>query len=173
MILKIIGSIIVITASSFIGVFISKDCSKRPLQLKLLQSLIQMLENEIRFLSNYIPDAFKRISESVDNPVTEFFRATIDNLNNDSGLNASQAWEMAISSNIYKTALNREDRDILINFGKMLGNSDIEGQIKNIGFVLHQLSLQEKKAEENKKKNETLYKTLGFLGGIAVVLILI
>ena len=173
MILKIIGSIIVVTASSFIGCFLSKDCSKRPLQLKILQGLIQMLENEIRFLSSYIPDAFKRIYESVDSPAAEFFKATIENLNNDSSLNASQAWEMAISKNIYKTALNGEDRDTLVNFGKMLGNSDLEGQIKNIEFVLHQLSLQEKKAEETKRKNETLYKTLGFLGGIAVVLVLI
>lgn len=173
MILKIIGSIIVVTSSSLIGYLVSKDCSKRPLQLRILQNMIQMLENEIRFLSSYIPDAFKRISESVDNPVAEFFIAAFGNLNNDSSLNASQAWEMAISSNIHKTALNREDRDILINFGKMLGNSDLEGQLKNIGFVLNQLCLQEKKAEENKKKNETLYKTLGFLGGIAVVLVLI
>jgi len=173
MTIKIIGSIIVVAASSFIGFFISKDCSKRPLQLRILQGLMQMLENEIRFLSSYIPDAFKRIYESVDNPVAEFFKATIENLNDDSGLNASQAWEMAISNNIFKTALNGEDRDILVSFGKMLGNSDIEGQIKNIGFILHQLNLQEKKAEENKRKNETLFKTLGFLGGIAVVLILI
>ena len=77
-----------------------------------------MLENEIRFLSSYIPDAFKRIYESVDSPVAEFFKATIENLNNDSSLNASQAWEMAISKNIYKTALNGEDRDTLVNFEK-------------------------------------------------------
>lgn len=171
--LKIIGSIMVISASSFIGYFISGDCSKRPVQLRDLQGMIRMLENEIRFLSSYIPEAFERIYKSVDSPVKDFFKATVENLKNDSSLNASCAWEMAITENIHKTALNEEDRDILLAFGKMLGNSDIEGQIKNTGFVLHQLSLQEKKAEENKKRNETLYKTLGLLGGIAAVLVLI
>lgn len=173
MILKIIGGIIVVISSSFIGCYISKDCSKRPLQLRVLQGLIQVLENEIRFLSSYIPDAFKRIYKLADSPVTIFFTATVTNLEIDSSLSASQAWEMAISGNIYKTALNKEDMEILINFGSMLGNSDLEGQIKNIRFVLNQLNMQEKKAEENKRKNETLYKTLGFLGGLAVVLVLI
>jgi stage III sporulation protein AB len=171
MILKILGSIIIITASSFIGYYLSFNCSKRPLQLKTLQGLIKVLENEIRFLSSYIPDAFKRIYKSVDSPVAEFFKGTVENLNSDKGLNASQAWEMSISKNIFKTALNKEDKEILISFGKMLGNSDLEGQIKNIGFILNQLDQQEKKAEEIKKKNETLYRALGFLGGVAIILL--
>lgn len=158
MILKVIGSIIVITVSSFVGYFMSKDCSKRPLQLRALQGLIQMLESEIRFLSSYIPDAFERIYKLDDSPVTGFFVATIKNLKNDSSLSASQAWEMAISSNIYKTALNTEDMQILINFGNMLGNSDIEGQVKNISFVLTQLSIQEKKLKSLKEKTKNYIK---------------
>ena len=173
MILKIIGSIMVISASSFIGYFLSGDCSKRPVQLRILQDMIRMLENEIKFLSSYISEAFERICSSIDSPVKEFFKATVEKLKNEPGMNASHAWEMAITENMHKTALNAEDKDILLAFGKMLGNSDTEGQVKNIEFLLHQLNLQEKKAEENKRKNENLYKTLGLLGGIAAVLILI
>lgn len=173
MVLKMIGSIMVIISSSILGYLLSEDCSKRPLQLKTLQNMIQMLENEIRFLSSCIPDAFKRIGQSTDDPVAYFFIASCEYLTNDSGLNASKSWEMAVENNIWNTALNKEDKGILINFGRMLGNSDSEGQIKNIRLLLEQLSLQEEKAEENKKKNETLYKTIGFLGGIATVLALI
>lgn len=173
MILKIIGSIMVISASVFIGYYMSGDCSQRPVQLRVLQDMLRMLENEIKFFSTYIPDAFEKICSSIDNPVREFFVSTAEKLKKEPGINASLAWEKAIRDNMCKTALNEEDRDILLSFGKMLGNSDAEGQMKNIGYMLQQLKMQEKKAEEDKRKNENLYRILGILGGITVVLFLI
>jgi len=141
--------------------------------LRILQDMIRMLENEIKFFSTYISDAFRKICSSIDSPVKEFFMSTVEKLEKEQGINASLAWEMAVRENIGKTALNAEDMDVLLAFGKMLGNSDLEGQLKNTGFLLQQLGLQEKKAEEKKKKNERLYRTLGLLGGIATVVVLI
>lgn len=173
MILKLIGSVMVISASSLAGYLVARDCSRRPGQLRDLQIMIRMLENEIKFLSSFIPDAFERICRWMDSPVKVFFEAALEKIKSDPGINLSSAWETAVMENVDKTALNAEDRDIVLAFGKMLGNSDLEGQMKNIEFTLQQLSLQERKAEENKKKNEKLYKTLGFLGGLATVIVLI
>lgn len=172
MLFKIIGGALVILASSFLGYFFSRDCASRPNQLRDLQGLLQMFENEISFLSNLLVDAFRKIYRSSRSDVALFFKDTINNLTLDSGLGASNAWTKAIKENIKKTALNKEDEEILISFGELLGNSDLEGQIKNIKLTLNQLKLQEQKAEENKKKNEAMYRTLGVLGGLAVVIVL-
>ncbi|HHV96210.1 MAG TPA: stage III sporulation protein AB [Clostridiaceae bacterium] len=173
MLLKIIGSILVIGGSCVIGFTLSSAYSKRPVQLKILQSLIQMLGNEIRFMSSIITDAFERIGRSIDNPVASFFTNALEYLNNEESINIAQAWERAIYENMGKTALNKEDAEILISFGKMLGNSDIQGQLKNIEYTLQQLNLQQLKAEEAMKKYETMYKTLGILGGALAVILLI
>lgn len=171
MLFKIIGSCIVIIASSTLGFALARDCSRRPNELRLLQAMLQMLENEIAFMSNYLSVAFQNISESIKNPVSEIFSNTVVNLK-EYNMNASEAWTLAVEEMKSKISLNREDKEILISFGKMLGNSDSEGQIKNIRLTLNQLKLQEQKAEESKKKNETMYRTLGILGGIALVIIL-
>ena len=173
MLLKIIGIILVIGGSCVIGFTLSSTYSKRPVQLKILQSLIQMLRNEIRFMSSIITDAFERIGRSIDNPVASFFTNALEYLNNEESINIAQAWERAIYENMGKTALNKEDAEILISFGKMLGNSDIQGQLKNIEYTLQQLNLQQLKAEEAMKKYETMYKTLGILGGALAVILLI
>ena len=68
--------------------------------------------------------------------------------------------------------MNSEDEEILISFGKLLGSSDTEGQIKNIRLTLNQLKMQEEKAEELRKKNESMYRNLGVLGGLAIIIIL-
>ncbi|MCX8129018.1 MAG: stage III sporulation protein SpoIIIAB [Clostridia bacterium] len=173
MILKVIGSLIIILASSFLGYSFSRDCSKRPQELRALQTMLKMFENEIIFLSNILSDAFEKISRSNKSQAADFFRNTVEILKNEKSLNASDAWEKAVKNSIGKTSLNREDEEILVSFGRMLGSSDVEGQIKNIEMTVNQLKLQEYKAEEAKKKYETLYKTLGVLGGLTIVIVLV
>lgn len=173
MLLKLTGSLMVIAASCFLGFFLSKDCSKRPGELRTLQGLLQMLENEMCFLSNLLADSFDKIIKSSDSIVTVFFEDTINYLKNNESLNASEAWESAVRSNIKRTSLKKEDEEIIVSFGKMLGASDLEGQVKNIRLTLNQLKMQEQKAEESKKKNESMYRSLGILSGLAIVIILI
>lgn len=172
MLFKIIGSLIVLISSSLLGYTYSQRCSKRPRELRTLQGMLQIFENEISFLSNVLVDAFTRIYRCNDSSVSLFFKSTVDNLRGDKGLNASEAWTNAIKDNIHRTSLNREDEEILISFGKMLGSSDLEGQIKNIRITVNQLNLQEQKAEAHREKNETMYRNLGILGGLAIIIIL-
>ena len=173
MIIKIIGSILIISSSSFIGLLLSFDCIKRPNEIRMLQSMFHILLNEICFLSNLLKDAFDKVTIRNKSPVAVFFKDTIKNLDSNNNLTASMAWELAIINNIKKTALNKEDGEILISFGKMLGTSDIEGQIKSINLLLEQLKLQEKKAEQKKQKNSSMYRNLGILGGLTIIIILL
>jgi len=173
MVLKILGGIMVLVSSTFLGFVLSRDCARRPQELRELQRLFQMFENEVLYLSNLLSDAFENIAKSTDNEVGVFFRSALKNLNSWNGITASAVWEKAVKENIKFTALNKEDEQILISFGKMLGNSDMEGQLKNIRLTISQLKMQEQKAEEIRNKSEAMYKRLGFLGGAALVLIFI
>jgi stage III sporulation protein AB len=173
MILKIIGSIIVLFSSGFLGNILSSDCRNRPQQLRELQALLAMLENRITYLSDVLVEAFETIIRTSKSRTTVFFEDTIQKLAANRNINAAEAWEAAVRENIKKTSLNREDEEMLVSFGKILGGSDLDGQVKNIRLTLEQLRLQERKAEESRAKNEGMYKSLGVLGGIAVVIVLI
>jgi len=173
MIFKIIGSIIVILSCSFIGMILSRDCAKRPAQLRELQGSLHMLENQICYLCEVIIDAFEKISRVGGTQTGIFFTRTIEILREEKTISAADAWELAVSQCIGRTSLNSEDREILLAFGKLLGNTDVEGQIRNIRLTLEQLKLQEQKAETSRKKNEGMYRSLGVLGGLAVVTLLL
>ena len=54
----------------------------------------------------------------------------------------------------------------------MLGQTDVEGQISEIEVTENFLNMQIEKAEEDKKKNQKLYKTLGVTIGLVFVIIL-
>jgi len=174
MFLKIIGCAAVLLSSTFTGYMLSRQCSKRPQDLRDLQSMLYMLENEIGCLVNVLPDAFEKISRCRKNSsVSVIFGQTSEFLREKGSCTASQAWDRAVTENIAGTALNEEDKEILLSFGKMLGNSGLEGQIKNIRLTIKQLEVQEKKAEAVRLKNERMYRSLGVLGGLAIVLVFI
>ncbi len=172
MLFKIAGSFVVILSCSFLGFILSRDCSRRPLQLRELQTLFQMFENQISYLSDVLIEAFERVSR-VGGEMGLIFGKAAEILKNEDAQCAANAWEQAVRQCIRRTALNREDEEVLAGFGKMLGSTDLDGQIKNIRLTMEALRMQEKKAEESRIKNETMYKSLGILGGIAVVIVLL
>ena len=171
LILKLIASAIILSSCAIIGFSLARDCAKRPVVLRELQAALQMLENEISFMSNLLQDAFIRIAEAINTQSSVIFTTAAENLGI-LGTQASEAWEKSIKQHAHQLGLKSEDISILISFGKMLGNSDTFGQVNNIRLASAQLKLQQQKAEDMKKKNEKMYKSLGVLGGMAVIVIL-
>ena len=84
--------------------------------------------------------------------------------------NAGEAWKQAIQN--IDSNFNREDKEILKSFSKLLGKTSIEGQLTEIELTSEFLDTQIKKAELERNKNEKLYKTLGFVGGLGLIIIL-
>jgi stage III sporulation protein AB len=107
MLLKIAGSFIVILSCSFLGYILSTDCRKRPQQLRELQSMLQMFENQISYLSDVITEAFDRICRIGGGDTCIFFSRTVELLRERQAKGASEAWERAVRDNIKKTALKQ------------------------------------------------------------------
>jgi stage III sporulation protein AB len=172
MLLKILGSLIVVAGCSLLGYVFSRDCVRRPQQLRELQNLLQIFENHITYLSMPLIEAFTLVGQAGGTEAAILFKLAAEKLSQKSCFSASEAWEAAVKEGRKHTALNHEDESILLIFGRMLGSSDLEGQLKNIELAKTQLKMQEQKAEDNRKKNEKMYKGLGVLGGLAIVIIL-
>ena len=54
-----------------------------------------------------------------------------------------------------------------------MGQTDVEGQVSEIEVTQKFLDMQIEEAEEEKKKNQKMYKTLGIVFGLVFVIILI
>ena len=84
---------------------------------------------------------------------------------------AEEAWEKAIDISVLN--ITKEDRELLKNFGNLLGKTDIEGQLNQVELTTNFLDEQIKLAEKEKIKNEKLYRTLGMTIGLGIVIVLI
>ena len=100
--------------------------------------------------------------------IGEIFHNSSKAMENES---AGVSWEKAVDES--NNNFTKEDKDIIKGLAKMLGKTDIDGQVSEIKLTCKFLDVQIKDAENEKLKNEKLYKTLGATIGLALVIILI
>ena len=170
--MKMLGSSMIIAATSWIGFQIAHQYQQRPLQLREIQSSFQMLETEISYGLTPLPRALERVAKLHQGIVGDLFAQTRANLAASPGITVRDAWSEAIQKLSNRLALKSSDREILINFGSTLGISDRTDQVKHLKLAMAQLANAEIKAWDDKEKNERMYKSLGLLGGLAIVILL-
>lgn len=172
MLLKLLGGALVIISCSMIGFLMAGAYQVRPEILRNLQAALSMLETEISYSHSPLPDALKNIAKRCDREISGLFLKTMKYISTRSGLTACEAWEKALEDFNMNSYLKPADLEILSAFGKYLGSTDTDDQIKNIKLTLANLKQQELIAIEERQKNEKLWKYLGVLSGIMVFLLL-
>lgn len=168
LIIKCIILSLILGISATIGVTIAQKYKKRELELKEIKTALNMFKSKIKYTYEPIPDTFMDVSKNFSCNISNIFRTASEKMKEES---AGDAWNSAIDSTY--TNMNTEDKNVLKSLSKMLGKTDLEGQLKEIELTDNFLNYQIEKAENERQKNEKLYKTLGIVTGIGFVIILI
>ena len=166
-IIKTILLISIFSGSLYIGILISKKYSNREKELIEIQNSLNMLEAKIKFTYEPLQDIFKEIAKTLNNNIGEIFEKAQNDI---STLGTGQAWNKAIDES--NTDLIEEDKTLLKNLGRLIGKTDIEGQISEINLLKQLIGNQTDKAKREREKNEKMYKTLGGIIGMAIVIII-
>jgi stage III sporulation protein AB len=173
MILKVIGGILILTACGLLGIAVANRYSLRPKNIRRFRSSVQMLETEIIYGCTPLPQAFGNISTKVEGPLKKFYSMISDDLLRGVSYSLDEVWSRAVQILIMDTSLSNADSELIVNFGKVLGSSDREDQKKHFELFYLQLKQNEEVADEERNKNEKMYKTLGFLSGLVIFILLV
>lgn len=159
----LIGIIII---SSYIGILKSKTYENRLIELNQFQNALVMFKSKIEFTYEPLKNIFEDISKVIYSKEDNIFKKTIQKEEN-----IYDAWSNAIDES--KTFMTSEDKEIIRMMGKLLGKTDIKGQVNEILLTESLIKKQIEKAEYEKNKNVKLYKTMGVVLGIGICIILI
>ena len=167
-IIKLLVLSLVFASCLYMGILVSKKYSGRVKELKDMKNALNMLETKIKYTYEALPEIFEEISKQITGEIGQIFRNSAKKMQVKS---AGDAWNESID--LANTNMNIEDKAILKTLGKLLGKTDAEGQISEIKLVSNFLDTQMKAAERERNKNEKMYKTLGGIVGLTIVIILI
>ena len=166
--IKVFDIVLIIIVCSYIGINKAKRFSIRVTKLRDLKSGFNIFKTKLEFTYEPIKEIFSEISKIVYSENNNIFKSYVSNLEND---NFEDAWNLAVAENSLE--YTKEDIEIINGFGKLLGKTDIKGQINEIEIADKFLDKQILEAEEIRKKNDKLYKSLGIIIGIGISIILI
>ena len=167
-IIKFIILLVILGISIYIGILVSKKYVNREKELKEFKNALSILGTQIKFTYEPLPIIFKQIGEITKGNTGNIFTNAYKQMGK---YTASKAWENAVEES--NGSLKKEDKDVIKRLSNLLGQVDVEGQLKEIALVDNFLNTQIEKAEEERKKNERLYRILGTTIGMAIVIILV
>ncbi|WP_026689308.1 stage III sporulation protein SpoIIIAB [Alteribacter aurantiacus] len=170
--MKLLGILLVIAATTGIGWEWSRRLRLRTKQLKDIRIALEALETEMVYGLTPLKEACNSVAKQVRDPIRLLFSTFSETLGREEKL-ASKVWCETIAKTKKNVEFKQGEWDVLLQFGQTLGLQDLENQRKHLRLALKYLEQQENDARENQKKHESMYKSLGFLGGILIALMMI
>ncbi len=171
--IKMIFNSLILILSSIIGFSLGNIYSKRAKNLLDLQYCIRVLQSEIINGNIPLPEALENVSIKGRGGISKLFKEIKDDLVNEKREDIYYSFSLQKELLRTKYAFNSQDIEIFLYLGKILGKTNSKDQDKNMTFIINQLEDHYNEANEDKSKNTKLYRTLGFLIGLGVVIILI
>jgi stage III sporulation protein AB len=169
--IKLIGAALIIAATTWTGIEASKQLSERPKQLRLLKSALQSLEAEIMYGHTPLHEASRKLSSQLQKPISLIFESFAAKLT-ESETTVRTAWEESLKEVWKSTAFKQGEYEILRQFGETLGRHDRVSQQKQIILTITHLEREEVDACDRQVKYEKMVKSLGFLSGLLLIILL-
>lgn len=170
--LKLTGSVLIILSTSMIGYHYGNKYSNRLKNLIYLEQCLRILETEIVYGAIPLPEALDNVYKKGNKKVSFIFGEIASELFKQKHSNISDAFLMVIPLMKDKLQLRKEDTELFLALGGVLGSSGRLDQEKNFRLILNQISVLQTEARLERDKNERVYKTLGILTGTTILIIL-
>ncbi len=171
--LKLILIVCIFIISTYIGFAYAETFKKRQEQLKEILKSLTILQNDIVYGTTPLPEALGNLSHKVCKPLSNFIELVVNRLlkgNVESVYEAALEEFEVLENEFY---LERDDRKIMSDFFKSLGESGVYGQEKIFLLAIEGIKINLSDAEENAKKNTKLYRYLGVCLGAMIIIFMI
>ena len=171
--MRIVGAVIVIGASTIAGIYYGNLETYRMRDLLEFKKALSILRSQIEYARTPLPEAMQAISARVRESMGKIFGMCAELLVYERNEKVAHIWEASVEQHKDALFLTQEDVEQLKGFGAQLGNLDSEAQIMNISMLIDYIDGRVAHLNESRDKNRKLYRSLGILGGALIVIIFI
>ncbi len=162
----------VVFGCGYLGISYAGTIEIRVRQLEILERMFCQLEFSVGFLAQPFWQALKSVAEGYSGVMSQLFSSVAEQLEN----NRNMLPEIAFQRVADKTAgvqLRKEEREILQEFFRHVGRGDRENTRDGIRMTVAKLRLVRESVIREQEKDGKLWRSMGFLGGLLIVLLLV
>lgn len=173
MVLKLWGCVLVIGATTLMGVKKADDIREGYRQMKYLQRIMYMMESEIRYARSHLGEIFSHIARQAQEPYKSWLSSMQREMSCSEKGTFSDIWEQGTKNALWRRGLPDREVERLLNLGGQLGTVDLQLQMKVLELYQQQLSFSMQEMREKMKVSVRLYHCLGIMSGMLIAVLLL
>ena len=170
MLIKIIGAILVLAGSGYLGFKITANYIKEEKSIRQLIYLLDFMSSQLQYRLTPLPELCKQAANESSGAVSRVFQTLSDEMANQIAPDVSHCMTASISQVSDILPVTAELLQIL---GVSLGRFDIDGQLRGLNAVRSQCKEKLDCMLQDKDVRLRSYKTLGLCAGAAIVILFI
>ena len=128
--IKIIGCFIILAASTVGGFVYAEKFKNRVKELNEIERAIYQLQGEIEYTHTPLPEALQNVAKKSKAPIDMLFDKASKLLYSNEVESVFDAFNKVFKESTATLNINLEDRNVVLDLAKSLGESDIEGHKK-------------------------------------------
>ncbi len=170
--MRLIGIGMIAAAVLAWGFWNSMNIQKRIKSLHQMQLILQLLKGEIGFTGRILEEAFADISSRIQEPFGSFFQTVSSQLQKRKGTSLLDIW-MEAEPRLVGSGLNKSDLELFRRLAGELGFLDLDMQMRTLELLEDQIKTVQVGLEKEKDSTCKMYQSLGILGALSVILVMI
>ena len=165
--LKWIGSILILIAGGGIGFSKSYDMEKHLEELEELKKLFYLLRSELQYSRIPFAEVFEKMVPKTVEPYQAWLQYLYQSLNEKRTGSFWKIWSQSIEEKLKHSRLKKQEMEELQNVGKNLE------YMESFDLYIEQLEHRIKNTREEYRSKRKLCQSMGIMGGIFLVIILL
>jgi len=173
MYLKLIGCILILFSSMFLGYSFKLHSRRTLAAYENLLLCMQVFERDINNCSHDILAITTQLTNIATDANLLLFKNFVSKAKEGDGKPLSAIWRDAVHDCTKQWCYGKEDTDIFLDFGSILGSGNADTQIKNIHRFCDKINERMSYFKNNKNKSDEVLAKLGIYMGILLIIFLI
>lgn len=170
--IRLAGISMIAAAVLALGFWYSLNTRKRIRNLHQMQTVLHMLKGEIGFSGRILEEAFADISSRVAEPFGSFFTCVSSRMQDREGVSLVQIWQEC--EEVFRgSGLKEEDMELFRKLGNELGFLDVDMQLRTLDILEIQVKERIKHQEKDCEASCKMYQSLGILGALTVIVVML
>lgn len=169
---KGVGSVMILTGCFGLGLLCRERLNGRIRALQQLMDVLELLESEIRYGRNVLPECCRRAGEQTGGSLGKAFVRVAEQMRENKGASFSEILRETVGDALEELPLKREDRELFFQFAAHGGFADGQMQQRAMEQSRERLGKTKEKLEQESAEKGRIAVGLGAMSGLLLILIL-
>ena len=171
MILRIIGSLFILSGCLGLGYWYSEQFHLRLEDLHMLETILDMMMSEVRYGKAPLPECCFKISKRLGEPYGQAFSKIYEETSEEKGRNFCSVFENEMRKCMEGTALKQEEKTVFLQAVPGNGFEENGMQIKHMEQSRERLHILTKRLESELSEKSGMALGLGIMSGLLLTIL--